>query len=253
MKKCKNCSKQHDCSYGTGIFCSKHCQYSWIGKQVKTHICNFPKKKFKGNWKCCYCEQIFNTRNELYLHKKEYHKDLSHKGWNKGLTKNTSPIILQASITCKNKYIKGEIIGSFKGKHLSEQTKQKLSKSRKLYLQKYPNKVPYLLNHSSKMSYPEKYFYQVILKQKINAKYHLQVSIYQLDFYNEQLKKYLEIDGQQHYTDPKIIKSDQKRTLFLKENGWIGMRIRWKTYCNLSFNEKQEIIKNIKKFFQNNI
>jgi predicted DNA-binding protein YlxM (UPF0122 family) len=42
----------------------------------------------------------------------------------------------------------------------SEETKQKISESRTRYLRENPDKVPYLINHSSKKSYPEKLFYQ---------------------------------------------------------------------------------------------
>jgi len=44
MNICKTCGCEHDGSYGSGIFCSKHCRYVYIGKQTKNHVCNWPKK-----------------------------------------------------------------------------------------------------------------------------------------------------------------------------------------------------------------
>lgn len=53
-----------------------------------------------------------------------------------------------------------------KPRTLSEETKKKISKSRKKFLDENPHMVPYLLNHSSKMSYPEK-LSKIFSKKKI--------------------------------------------------------------------------------------
>jgi len=55
-----------------------------------------------------------------------------------------------------------------KKKH-SQETKDKISKSRIKYLMEHPDKVPYLLNHSSRMSYPEKIFKNALIEMNITG------------------------------------------------------------------------------------
>ena len=222
MKICENCNKKHDGSYGSGRFCSKSCRSSFAGKQTKNRVCNLPMSKGRGNWRCCYCDLIFESRSKLSKHKKEIHPNLSKSAWNKGLTKYTSDILFNRASKLKQRYKNGELTPTFKGKHWSDEDKIRISKHRKQYLEKHPEKVPYLLNHSSKISYPERYFNYIIKKEQINAKYHLQVGRYQLDFYNISLKKYFEVDGEHHYVDKKTIKIDQERTLYLN-----NLRLGW--------------------------
>lgn len=58
-------------------------------------------------------------------------------------------------------------------RNISNETKQKISNSRKKYLNEHPDKVPFKLNHSSKKSYPEQYFEELFNKEKILLQYHL--------------------------------------------------------------------------------
>ncbi len=133
----------------------------------------------------------------------------------------------------------------------TDETKKKISESRKKYLEENPDKVPYLLNHYSKgPSYPEKYFMEVFDNEQIDLKYHKQIKYYQLDFYNEGKKVDVEIDGEQHYLDGRITKSDEKRNQYLEDLGWIVFRIRWSDYQKLPYKEKQKVIKEIKKILE---
>jgi very-short-patch-repair endonuclease/uncharacterized protein YerC len=134
-----------------------------------------------------------------------------------------------------------------KPRKLSEDTKLKLSKARIKFLKDNPDKCPYLLcNPKNGMSYPEDYFFNFFEKEKIDLKYHKQLSIYQLDFYNEEKRICLEIDGEFHYTKEKTIKSDSRKEIYLKENGWRLFRVRWSSYCRLFFKEKHLLIEKIK-------
>jgi very-short-patch-repair endonuclease len=129
----------------------------------------------------------------------------------------------------------------------SEETKNKLSEIRKKHLQEHPDQVPYLLNHYSKGdSYPETYFKDVFEKENIQLLHHKQVGLYQLDFYNDALKIYIEIDGEQHYVDKRIVESDIRRTEYLKNLGWSGKRIRWAEYQKLQIKERKSLINEIK-------
>lgn len=248
MNICKTCGCQHDGSYGSGIFCSRHCQYVYIGKQNKHPVCNWPKNKH-GTWKCTVCQQIFETK-KLLLEHSVIHKSNENGSWCKGLTKETDIRIKRRSEALVQKYKNGELIPNARGCKLSEEHKKKISESRKKYLDNNPEKVPYVLNHSSKMSYPEQYFQQIFIQNKIDLKYHLQIGRYQLDFYNEKVKKYIEIDGQQHYKNDRLIERDIIRTAFLLTLGWAGIRIRWKTFIKLTDEEKYAEIDKIKKFLE---
>ena len=129
---------------------------------------------------------------------------------------------------------------------VSLETKKKISEGRIKYLVDNPDKVPYLLNHSSKESYPEKYFTELFQKEGINTQKKYRIGLYELDFCIPELKIDLEIDGEQHYVDIKIVESDKKRNKFLEDKGWKIIRIRWSEYNKKTFEEKVEFIKELK-------
>lgn len=135
---------------------------------------------------------------------------------------------------------------------LTEEHKQKISKVRREYLKNNPDKVPYKLNHYSKRtSYAEKYFIDLIEKEKIDLKHHKNINVYELDFYNEEKMFYFEVDGDQHYLDKRIIESDKRRNEYLFNLGWFGVRIRWSTYQKLEYHQKEEIVKKLKMYLEN--
>jgi very-short-patch-repair endonuclease len=130
----------------------------------------------------------------------------------------------------------------------TEETKQKLSKIRKEYLQEHPEKVPYRLNHYSKgPSYPELYFRELFQKEQLDLEPEVPYTIYQLDFANKEKKVDIEIDGDQHYLDKRIVESDKRRNDLLEKDGWIVFRIKWSDYQKLSYEEKEKILNTIKK------
>ena len=97
--------------------------------------------------------------------------------------------------------------------------------------------VPYKRNHSSKVSYPEKYFMEVF--KELPIKYNYQVGLYQLDFVIPEKMVYVEIDGEQHYVDKRIVEHDKERTEKLNALGWNCLRrVRWGEFQKLSQNEK---------------
>lgn len=101
--------------------------------------------------------------------------------------------------------------------------------------------VPYKRNHYSKgPSYPETYFINVFNSADIGIEYNLQVGLYQLDFANPSTKKYIEIDGEQHYVDNRIVEHDIKRTKNLEDLGWtLVRRIRWSEFQKLTVPERE--------------
>jgi very-short-patch-repair endonuclease len=106
----------------------------------------------------------------------------------------------------------------------SEETKLKISKARIKYLTENPDKVPYLINHSSKKSYPEQIFENALLSSGIKGWiYGYQNGIYEYDFAWPEQKIDVEIDGSTHLSD-KVKKIDERRDIFSKESGWIVLR-----------------------------
>lgn len=64
----------------------------------------------------------------------------------------------------------------------------------------------------------------------------------------ESLKKDFEINGEQHYVDPKIVESDKRRRSFLEKEGWDIYILRWSEFKRLSEKDRQEEINKVLKF-----
>ena len=179
--------------------------------------------------------QLINDPNRGY-------KDGTRVGWSKGQTKFTNASVAQIGKTYSVKYKLGLIIRSHKH---TEKTKDHLSKVRKEYLLKNPDKVPYLLNHSSKRSYPEIYFTEIFVDKYPNISIEHKVGTYSLDFAFPEFKIGIEIDGEQHYLDKKVVASDIRRKEYLDKYGWEILRIRWSHYQKLNFDQKQQLLEKI--------
>lgn len=76
-------------------------------------------------------------------------------------------------------------------------------------------------------SYPEKLTIDYLNKKEIEYEYELKCGKYFIDFAFINKKIALEIDGRQH-NDLSIIKKDNQKDIFLKNNGWIVFRLKWK-------------------------
>ena len=165
--------------------------------------------------------------------------------WNKGKTKLSDPRIIKHGESI-SRALKALPPGSRKGP--SEETKKKISDARKKFLELNPDKVPYVINHRSRESYPEKYFAECLSNTGILKQYRL--GRYALDFANPSEKRYLEIDGEQHYLDQRIVEHDKTRTRYLESHGWFGMRVRWSEYQKLSEENKKLKISEILHFMK---
>ena len=202
---------------------------------------------------CQYCGKECKNSNSLKNHERlckenpnrqessfvKYNKDKNAKHSNRYIKAKEENRQIIISEETKNK-----LSNVWKNHKHSQETKDKISNSRKKYLEEHPDKIPFKLNHSSKKSYPEQHFEELFKNENIPLFYHKQVDRYELDFYNENLMKYVEIDGEQHYSEY-MIKHDNERTEYLKQKGWEGIRIRWSEYKKMTNKEKENKIKEI--------
>ncbi len=141
------------------------------------------------------------------------------------------------------------ILASKRQQHLhSAETKEKISKIRIAYLQNHPDKVPYKLNHYSKgPSYPEQYFNTVLLNCSLDFERYVQVSLYNLDFVFRNQMVDLEVDGDQHYLDRRIVQSNKRRDNYLQSHGWRVIRVRWSDFKKLSDMSRYTFVDNLVK------
>lgn len=128
----------------------------------------------------------------------------------------------------------------------SEETKRKLSEIRIAYLKQNPDKIPYKLNHKHKETYPEKYFKSILVD--FCPQYQIPDTLYQADFANPISKVIVEIDGEQHHVDSKIVAHDAIRTRKLEELGWKIIRVRWSSFQKLTYEEKAKVIVDLQAF-----
>ena len=139
---------------------------------------------------------------------------------------------------------KSEALKLVPGRPLTDEIKKKISIARTNYLKENPDKVPYKLNHYSKgQSYPESYFEKWLLNEEVSFISEQQVSIYSIDFRIGNIA--LEIDGEQHYVDKRIVKSNFYRDEYLKSLGIETIRVRWAHYQKLSNEDKKDYLNNL--------
>lgn len=106
----------------------------------------------------------------------------------------------------------------------SEETKKKISEARIRFLTANPDKVPYVVNHSSKKSWPEEVFENALKASNITGWiYKYRHGIYEYDFAFPDIKLDVEIDGGTHKSE-KVKKIDKRRDDFSIKNGWRILR-----------------------------
>lgn len=242
MFKCQYCNREFTTDKGKN-FHERYCKQN----PNKDTINVIGKIKY-GVFKCKFCNKEFTTLRGLNFHKNacERNPNKSYTVWNKSKTKFTDKRVQQYGLTMRKHYKEGLIIPWNTGNHLPDDVKLKISNSRKRYIELHPKNSTWI---NKKNSYPERYFKYIFIKENIDLKHHKQIGRYELDFYNDDKMKYIEIDGEQHYTESGI-NHDTKRTKFLLDLGWVGIRIRWSQYCKLSLKERKEYILYIKNFLK---
>lgn len=112
-----------------------------------------------------------------------------------------------------------------KGMKMSDEFRKKISEARKKYLKENPDKVSYLLFHSSrKESYPEKVFKETLERNNIIGWIKsFRSGLYTYDFAFPELGIDVEIDGATH-KEPKVIEIDKRRDEYTNSIGWRVLR-----------------------------
>jgi very-short-patch-repair endonuclease len=138
-----------------------------------------------------------------------------------------------------NQYLNGSIMSdvtkskislSNKNQILSDETKDKISESMK---KAHSEGRAWNIGKSrwkNLPSYPELFFMKVIENEFLDKDYCYEypIGIYSFDFAWPHKKKYIEIDGEQHFRFKEYFERDVKKDKLATDFGWHGLRISWK-------------------------
>jgi very-short-patch-repair endonuclease len=184
---------------------------------------------------CCHCGKECKNRNSYINHerlcplnlKRQYVNGMTGKvAWNSGRTKKDNNKVLQYAQTIKSNFLNGKIRKAWKGKHLSQATKDKLSKSRLKFLKIHPEMHPnnLLSGNRSRLTYPEQLVFNYLTEQKIEFINHIQIDRYWPDFVLFS-KFIIEVDGERWHSNVKQKEYDKNRDNKLKSFGYVVYRI----------------------------
>jgi very-short-patch-repair endonuclease len=243
----------------------KNRKYEVIEKDCP--VCNEKFETRKGHKKektvCSIkCSNIFRGPRSQEV------KDKISKSINKHINENgpigveyVSEIPTQECVICEVVFDKWrKCSGSYTGSktcspECSHQLKSNITKERMKY--RIENRLHKGWNTRNKLSYPEKFFIKVLknngIYEKCEVNYKVKkselgmdcTSCYFLDFFFEEKKIDLEIDGKQHKIEERKA-SDDLRDEYLTKNGIKVYRIEWKGVN--SKNGKEYIKNEIEKF-----
>lgn len=228
---CENCNKDHDGSFGSGRFCKEECARSYSTKNKRKGINEKVSKKLKG---------IKTYRLNGFCKNGKLRPDFLNCG------------------ECNIEYKR-------KDRNRSKFCSDICSKihSSKILSEKMNERIKLGLHHGfitrDKISYPEKFFMEVLNNNNLNEKYKFNFKIkkrllgldcdlnYVLDFYFEDKNLALEIDGRQHNL-PERIEHDKNRDYYLTKYGIKVYRIKWRSINTK--NGKKYIKNEIDKFIE---
>lgn len=169
----------------------------------------------KGDFTCSFCGQSFFNKKLEY---KTQHENHCKKNPNRVEYKNV-------------------------GRKLTEEHKRKISETQKKNFKESGAKSIWHTRLENRKSFAEQYFDACFPNLKQN--YH--VDRYFLDLANPEKKLYIEVDGEQHYNDQKVVEHDKVRTKRLEDLGWLCVqRIRWSEYRKLSKEEQESLIESLR-------
>ena len=242
---CKYCGETFDRGCLLGNHVSKTCSKNPTrGKQTRkdTHV---------YSWKCSWCDETFDTRRKLQSHRRTHYTDewyAAHPGCNKN--SHANPLATEPCRYCGKvcKYVSGlhlhekccpnnpaRVYLRKQSEIMSDETKKKISESLKQY---YSGRSIWYTAETHRQSYAERYFSKIF----VNASRNYHVDRYFLDFAWPDKHIYIEVDGEQHYTEDGI-KRDTERTNRLNDCGWrLITRIRWSEYQKMTHDEQHNLV-----------
>lgn len=218
------------------------------GVKKKKYISNKKRINSNGMIPCEFCDKEFKplgySAHVRIVHTKSLFNQES--SWNKGLTKETDNRVLNQTITLKKHIQEGSV--KFNSGHSKLQVnRKKVSEGMK---RAHAEGRAYNIGRQrwkKQPSYPERFFMNVIENEFLNRNYvrELWFHGFVLDFAWVDLKKCIEIDGQQHEREENK-KRDIKKDFLLKSLGWEVLRIKW-----IDMNSKpKEYIKEARNFIE---
>lgn len=218
MYCCKHCGKEFESRYqlaGHSTHCVKNPNY----ERNLVNSNNLPailSRQKKENFTCKWCgKSLYTTKSGFTFHKNRckenpnrkihpgnHGKTVGYTAWNKGLTAITSESVKRASEKMKHKRKLGELVGAFKDKHHTEDTKRKLRYKAKEYIEQL--KGPVKCSYSKKGC---KLMDQLNIKNNWNLQHaenggEFFVDGYWVDGYDKNLNIVFEYDEPKHYKDP---------------------------------------------------
>lgn len=168
------------------------------------------------------------TKYDWKIIQKDYDKGLSYRDLMVKYNMSMNALVYakrRGDIKTRSKSEAISLSQKFKPRTHSKETKKKISESRIKFLNENPDMVPYKLNHSSKMSYPEKRFQDAMIREGISGwTYNYQFGRYCFDFAFPDRKLDVEIDGATHQNE-KVKLIDEKRDKNSVDKGWKVLRL----------------------------
>lgn len=198
---------------------------------------------------CVYCNKEFKSKLSKASHERlcKFNPNIQKSGFERY---NQKRALL--GICGKNQYTKAKELGKEKPS-LSKEARQRIrdahtglkhtdetkNKIRETQKKNYLGKSKWYTQTQHRLSYAEQYFIKIFT----DAKLHFHVNRFFLDFAWPDKKIYIEVDGSQHKTDPKVVEHDIERTKILSRDGWVLVeRIYWPDFSNKTDDEKKSYI-----------
>jgi len=209
------------------------------------YICKYCGKEV-GNAGCLTLHEKYCIKNpNKIICKGNYGKTKGYTSWNKDLTKETSDILKKSGEKLHQKYLNNEIIPGFLGKHHTKEVKERISNSRKKYLEEHKDEHVWKRNTK---------FISIPCQNLKNKFTELGISFieelipfddynYSVDIAWPDIKVGIEVNGNQHYnSDGSLIEYYQNRHNIFKERGWKLFEIHYSKCYNININNFQDIL-----------
>lgn len=215
----------------------------------------------------CICGKEFKSKPALNSHKGKckvvnpnyihpFYKegfDSSKLNWNRGLTKETNDSVRRQSETYRNRILNGEIQGSFKGRHHSEESKEKIRQARFKYLQQKQGNTAWEKVQRGDLTFLEEKFRNVIIQYRLYDKYDIVYNYslypYFVDFAFTNIKLGVELDEPCHFKYCTRIKHDIERdNLLFEKYNWKMFRIAFNDNWDEKIKELLSVLENVDNY-----